>query len=338
MSYPVGTNPALERGMISLCRLFLFLFFLQQLLPAPLLADPGKQPRLAVFPFHDGEEDLASDKTAEIFRLKLGETPLDLIEEEKMPGSHARSLLSKAREHYYRFAYGAALAELAKAIKIFEENPGLIALEGKAFADCHATLALVHTALGKKGEALKDFEKLLRRVPAYSPDPQNFPPSVRKIFLQARAGLQGGLKEDQPLKPEPELSGEERQLEEGLRAAQGMNADKVLLVDVDADRLTARMIDPSLRAGHPPLTLKLEKDAEGLEAGIERLTRLLFAQTQIDLPRAKAANPKAGKKSSRKFLWGGLGLLGVTGLVAGILAASGGSSEPPAGSISLEFK
>ncbi|MDP2600869.1 MAG: PEGA domain-containing protein [Deltaproteobacteria bacterium] len=141
------------------------------------------------------------------------------------------------------------------------------------------------------------------------------------------------------------------QIREGLRIAEILKTDKVLLVDVDQKSITSRLVDRRYRAGHIPLSFPLDADSPSFEKNLDKMARLIAAQTQIDLTKNPRAHldpdgmgdpillAKRRRKISKGFLYGGLGAVGIGGLVAGILAASGGgSSTPQTGSVSLNFK
>lgn len=140
------------------------------------------------------------------------------------------------------------------------------------------------------------------------------------------------------------------QIREGLRIADLLKTDKVLLVDVDRQSITARLVDRHYRAGHIPLSFPLDADSAALGENLDKMVRLIAAQTQLDLTKNPRAHldpdgmgdpillAKRRRKISKGFLYGGLGAVGIGGLVAGILAASGGSNAPQTGSVSLNFK
>ena len=149
----------------------------------------------------------------------------------------------------------------------------------------------------------------------------------------------------------PKKAKNRNQIREGLRIAELLKTDKVLLVDVDQKSITARLVDRRYRAGHIPLSFPLNIDSPALGENLDKMVRLIAAQTQVDLTKNPMAHldpdgmgdpillTKHRRKIPKGFLYGGLGAVGVGGLVAGILAASGGgASTPQTGSVSLNFK
>ncbi|MDO8526522.1 MAG: PEGA domain-containing protein [Deltaproteobacteria bacterium] len=183
----------------------LLVFVLQQVVPVfETRADFKKETSLVVVPIHDGSADEASDKTAAVLHSKLSETtPLHVVAAQKVdavlsyhrnfnlasPDSElekAKDLLKRAREHYFTFAYGEAEAELGRIGEIFKGNAQYLDEEGGVLLDSLVTLAMVHAAGRKKGEALEDFKKVLTLHPLYQLDPKGFAPSIQKLFAEAR--------------------------------------------------------------------------------------------------------------------------------------------------------
>ena len=143
------------------------------------------------------------------------------------------------------------------------------------------------------------------------------------------------------------------QLREALHIAEVMNADKVLLVDVDAaggarERITARLFDRALRVSQPPIAV--DADSAGDAEALARLAGAVTEQSSVDL----AANPDARidekgladpvllekkKKPLHKnpVFWGVAGAILAGALGGGIAAAmSGGSGN--SGSVKVEFR
>ena len=147
-----------------------------------------------------------------------------------------------------------------------------------------------------------------------------------------------------------DLATAKRQTEEGLRVAELLKADKVLMVQVDSKNIALRLVDRQYRTSHTPIFIGLNEPSADLEKNLEQGARLVYAQTQMNLlknPSAKVDEGLTGdpillghrsKKISKGVLFGGLGVLGVGGLVAGILSATGGSDAPKTGSLALSFK
>lgn len=138
------------------------------------------------------------------------------------------------------------------------------------------------------------------------------------------------------------------EMEEGLRVADLLKVDKVLLVNVEAKQVEARLLDRRFRAAHQPLVVAPIKNGMVEPADLDTLARLIFAQIGINLlddPQAHLDPDGIGdpillaasgrSKISKPFLWGGIGAVGVSGIVAGVLAATSGSET---GSVSLNFK
>lgn len=142
-----------------------------------------------------------------------------------------------------------------------------------------------------------------------------------------------------------------RQIEEGVRAADLLKTDKALLVNVDVTALTLRLVDRHYRAGHNPIVIPLNGDADRLADHLDQSVRFILAQTELNLLKNPTAyldpdgvgDPillgKQARKRLPKGVWiGGLSALGAGGLLAGILAASAGGSSPGTGTMSVNFK
>ncbi|MBI5299398.1 MAG: PEGA domain-containing protein [Deltaproteobacteria bacterium] len=141
-----------------------------------------------------------------------------------------------------------------------------------------------------------------------------------------------------------------RQIEEGLRIAELLKTDKVLMVDVEEDLVAARLVDRRFKASHTPIFISLKNDTENLETQLNKLVELVTAQTELNLlknPQAYLDPSGVGdpillggrrhKKISKGILFGGLGAIAVGGILAGFFL-SGGSSAPTTGSLALSFK
>ncbi|OGQ04872.1 MAG: hypothetical protein A2W61_00410 [Deltaproteobacteria bacterium RIFCSPLOWO2_01_44_7] len=138
------------------------------------------------------------------------------------------------------------------------------------------------------------------------------------------------------------------EIEEGLRIAKLLKVDKVLMVDVDANSIAARLVDSRYRASHRPIIINLSKNQGGLEENVNQLVRFITAQTKLNLLQHAnteldpdgTSDPillgKRGRKISKAVLFGSIGALGVGGVLAILL--SGGSKPPQTGSVALSFK
>lgn len=150
-------------------------------------------------------------------------------------------------------------------------------------------------------------------------------------------------------KAEKQSENSRRQILEGLRIAELLKSDKVLLVNVDADSVSARLVDRRFRSAHVPVFISLDGNIDALETHLDKLVDLVATQTQINLlnnPQAHLDTDGIGdpillgrrrKKISKGFLFGGLGALVGGGVLAGVLMAGGGAS-PQTGSLALSFK
>ena len=160
-----------------------------------------------------------------------------------------------------------------------------------------------------------------------------------KLKLHQKLYWGGAKKEEKAL----------HQIEEGLRIAELLKTDKVLMVDVEGDVVATRLVDRRFKAGHTPIFISLKSNTENLETQLNKLVELVTAQTQLNLLKNPQAylDPKGvgdpillGKrhrKISKGILFGGLGVIAAGGILAGILL-SGGSSTPSTGSLAVSFK
>lgn len=342
-------------------------------------------------------------------------SPLEAVQKE------ARDFLERSKNHYFQLAYAEAQAESQKVIQIFVENPPLLFEAGQILQDAWIVRGLVAAAQKKKEEAHRAFEKVFHLNPNYSPGPQGFSPSVRKLFDKARQkiltdadgalsvysspkvaevflnGVYQGvapltfsrltagdyfvsvradhyqrvdekivlgpheekiLKKSlvwigpQNIKESASAMTPQQEVEEGLRIANLLKADKVLLLQETTQGIQLRLIDRRFRASHKPILWQSPKNPVLAEKELDQLARLIVVQSQLDLKKNPYAHldPQGlgdpillgslKKKFPRKILFGGLGAVGLGGLIGGILAASGsgGSSGPASGSVALDFK
>jgi len=423
--------------------LFVILFCSQIVFPfSNLLAFPSKQTSLVVYPLQKGSFDAENQKIASILRERLKEkTALYVVDPKnvesvlkyyenfslssKKPSiKEAKELVSRAKEHYFQFAYLEAEAELKKVFQIFEQDPSLIFSDGQLLADGQMVLGLVEAAQKKKQKAMQAFQEVFRIAPLYQPDPKLFSPSIRRLFrkaktqigrqqnpgtiriegfpkvtdvylngiyqgvspmalaplppgeyalsfkahhygtMQRRVNLKAG--EEQVLQHKLYWQGPKKrstqkttldlaqagtQIEEGLRIADLLKVDKVLLLSLKGNQIHARLVDRKFRAGHKPVILSLKSKTESLEESLDRLVPILYAQTKLNLLK----NPQAyldplgfgdpillrpgRRKIPKGILFGGIGAMGVGGILAAVLTAGGGSTKTPGmGSIVLSFK
>ncbi|MBI4125336.1 MAG: PEGA domain-containing protein [Deltaproteobacteria bacterium] len=148
--------------------------------------------------------------------------------------------------------------------------------------------------------------------------------------------------------PEAPKEAQANAIAEGLRIAELLKFDKVLLVDVDAENIRAQMIDRRYRAAHQAIVLPNNAEDPGFEEKLQQLIRFVYAQTQLDLlknPQAHLDPDGIGdpillggrrRKVSKGVLYGGLGGLGVVGILAGVLAAGSGGRNT--GTVTVNFK
>ena len=145
------------------------------------------------------------------------------------------------------------------------------------------------------------------------------------------------------------------QIGEGIRIANLMHVDKVVLLDVDeadsgSGQITCRMIDRAYRSSHNPIVIRYGADRSELNHQIEKLAILLSKQTAQDLKKNPHAyldpegigdpvllGTERSDSKNKTWLWSGVGAAAVGGLVGGIVAATGGSSSRT-GSVAVSFK
>ncbi|MFH0800523.1 MAG: PEGA domain-containing protein [Pseudomonadota bacterium] len=153
----------------------------------------------------------------------------------------------------------------------------------------------------------------------------------------------------------PKAENEAALVREGLRIANQMKADKVVLVNVAAsgskNKIEARMVDGRLGVGQPPIIIALNDGDNQRAAKLARMARLLADQTIADISsdpahRAKPlgiGDPSLLDKRRRPLhknpiFWGIVGALAAGAVGGGIAAAmSGGDSGGP-GSLKVSFK
>lgn len=146
------------------------------------------------------------------------------------------------------------------------------------------------------------------------------------------------------------------QIREGLRIADLMKTDKVILIDVDAgegskNNVVARMVDARLKAGQPAFAIVLDEEDEYRIKGLAKMTYALSAQSNIDIMTDPNKNidplgmgdPAILGKRKRKlhknpWFWGVLGTLAAGAATGGILAAMSSGSSGNTGSVKVGFK
>jgi len=413
------------------------IFVLELALPYPVsLAAVSNPTTLVVQATHDGVSDEASDKTATLLREKLKAfSELTIIAPKKVETvltyyknyqtgnlgapEEVKSLLSRAKEHYYNFAYRESASLLQRIFHKAKADPRFIIEAGFLLREAWVTFALVDVALGKKKKALRDFQEVLKLDPSYSLDPKGYAPSLRSLFRKAKRSLNKEARAALYVEANPKVSqvflngiykgvtpltlqelpvgeyalrvqatnyqtfyqevsleaGEKAHLypklfwnpkkrrsrkhlakteearleiEAGVRIGHLLKVDKVLLVNVDDDRIVSRVIDRRYRSAYHPIVVSLDSSPVDFEENINRLVQFILAQTQIDLLKhaKKHLDPQGigdpillgrkRRKISKKVLFGGLGTIAVGGLLAGILGAGNGGTK--VGTLTLNFK
>ena len=140
----------------------------------------------------------------------------------------------------------------------------------------------------------------------------------------------------------------------GLRAADVIKVDKVILIDVDTDKknkvsIRAHMVDRKYRAGYRPVVSKSSSD---IDLDIPIFGQAMTKQMNIDLGRISAdqlypagiIKPiflKRRKKSLTKnpIFWCSVGAVVLGALAGGLAAAlSGGGDSPKDGTVRVRFK
>ncbi len=178
----------------------------------------------------------------------------------------------------------------------------------------------------------------------------NYQTQNKKIALRENETLRIKPKLRWMVSSKTTLQTTRRQLEEGIRIADLLKTDKTLFIDANGSQISLRLLDRRFRSSLRPIVFDLKQSDPAFEETLEKMTRLVVAQTEIDLTQKPYAHldPEGigdpvllahrPKKISKGFLWGGLGALGVGGLIGGIVAASGGNSTPKTGGLALSFK
>lgn len=91
------------------------------------------------------------------------------------PTGDCPTLLAQAEKYYFQLEYSKVLQTLERLRQICpSESQGWV------------VAARVHGAQGKRKEALADFQELLAVNPAYELDAAQYPPSLQKIFKEAK--------------------------------------------------------------------------------------------------------------------------------------------------------
>lgn len=150
------------------------------------------------------------------------------------------------------------------------------------------------------------------------------------------------------------------QIVEGVRIAELLRVQKVIMVDADeaasgGGEIAVRMIDRKYKAGHNPIVVRYSKDKNKLAADLSEATAILAKQSQVailDNPQ-KSLDPDGvgdpvllGKRN--RMLWTAPAFLAVVGgvLAAGaggaaaavIMSNGGGGGGSGAGSVNVSFK
>lgn len=143
------------------------------------------------------------------------------------------------------------------------------------------------------------------------------------------------------------------QVREGLRIAELMKVDKVILVDADFEgsmrRIETRMVDRKLSAGQPPVRVTLKGEGGPSSSELAFLTRELAGQVSLDIVAnpEKAIEPKgigtAALLENRRrpllknpWFWGLVGILAAAGIGGGLAAAMSGSGD--VGALRVQFR
>lgn len=193
--------------------------------------------------------------------------------------------------------------------------------------------------------------------------PKTFTLPAGEYALSFKANNYRGLRQHVVVRPEETTSLEHRLywkgrayqkspppdlIAEGLRIAELLKVDKVLLVDVDEENIQVQLMDRPYRAAHQSIVLPRHAAQPDFEDKLQRLISFVYAQTQLNLlknPQAHLDPDGIGdpillgghrRRISKGVLYGGLGGLSVVGILAGILA--GGSGGANTGTVSVSFK
>ncbi len=154
----------------------------------------------------------------------------------------------------------------------------------------------------------------------------------------------------------------QEQIAEGVRIAELLRVQKVVMVDADevsngSGEIAIRMIDRKYKAGHNPVVVRYSNDKNKLAADLSEATAILAKQSQVailDNPQ-KHLDPDGvgdpvllGKRN--KMLWtapaflaviGGVLAAGAGGAAAAVMLSSGGGGGgggSGVGSVNVNFK
>lgn len=138
------------------------------------------------------------------------------------------------------------------------------------------------------------------------------------------------------------------QIDDGLKIADLMKVDKVVLVDADKGAATVRMVDAKLRTGHKQITLPNKNgsiDTNGMADKLLTQARINIASNpeKYSEPLGKGDTNMLGAKKrsgiSKPVLFGILGGVLAAGLGVGLaVGLSGGGSNSGTGSVNVSFK
>lgn len=174
------------------------------------------------------------------------------------------------------------------------------------------------------------------------------------VAAGARAKVRGRLGWH-PRESKPESVEEDdaaAKVREGVRIADLLKADKVILVDADLSEtdsgmISARMVDGRLRAGQKPIALSVSADAfedpEGLADMVDLLAEQADSHVLADrIDPAGMSDPILLAKRRRPLarqplFWGAIGTA-VAGAIAGGVAAAMSGGGAKTGSVKVEFR
>jgi len=144
------------------------------------------------------------------------------------------------------------------------------------------------------------------------------------------------------------------EIEEGLRIADLLKADKAVLIDCDENgkvgTLYARIVDRQYRAAHRPVVVEYDA-VEGRAQAVADLTETLASLTRINLLNdpMKYLDPDGlgdpilltGRKREfykKPIFWGAIGAAAAGAIAGGIAAALSGGGSPRTGAVAVQFK